>query len=190
MSQPPDPGTAPDPAAGDGRDAEPTSGSPAEPTSGAPADPSSAASEVTGVRPVDLRDYVAFSEEQATRVRVHATPELAVDLWCIEPRQATPVIHHEDARITYTVVGGRSWFVTDEGEIGLDPMGSMLVSPGVVHGIDNRAADPLIVVAVSSPPTQGEEDAPTATDGAAIRRDPDRPNPLRRLADRFFGSRD
>lgn len=143
-----------------------------------------------GVRPVDLRDYVAFSEEEATCVRVHATPELALDLWCLQPRQATPVLHHEDARITYTVIGGRSWFVTDEGEIGLDPMGSMLVAPGVVHGIDNRAADPLIVIAVSSPPTAGDEDPPTSTDQAAIRHTPDRPNLLRRVADRLLGPRE
>src|SRR5690625_2163788 len=127
---------------------------------------------VAGVRPVDLRDYVTFSEQEATCVRVHATRELALDLWCLQPRQATPVLHHEDARITYTVIGGRSWFVTDEGEIGLDPMGSMLVSPGVVHGIDNRAADPLIVIAAASPPTSGGGDPAARTDQAAVRHTP------------------
>jgi quercetin dioxygenase-like cupin family protein len=144
---------------------------------------------VPSVRPVDLRDYVDFSEDAATCVRVFTTPELALDLWCIEPQQATPVLHHEEQRITYTVIGGRSWFVTDEGEVGLDPMGSLLVPPGVVHGIDNRAPDPLIVVAVSSPPTQVPESAPVEERGEAIRRDSDRPNVLRRVADRLFGGR-
>lgn len=147
------------------------------------------ASAQAAVRPVDLRDYVDFSQEAATCVRVFTTPELALDLWCIEPQQATPVLHHELQRITYTVVGGRSWFVTDEGEVGLDPMGSLLVPPGVVHGIDNRAPDPLIVVAVSSPPTAAPEATPVEDRGAAIRHDPERPNLLRRVADRLFGSR-
>jgi len=142
------------------------------------------------VRPVDLRDYVDFSQDAATCVRVFTTPELALDLWCIEPQQATPVLHHEQQRITYTVVGGRSWFVTDEGEVGLDPMGSLLVAPGVVHGIDNRAPDPLIVVAVSSPPTDAPESPPVEDLGEAIRREPDRPNVLRRFADRIFGAGD
>lgn len=145
------------------------------------------------VRPVDLRDYVDFSQTAAIRVRVFSTPTLALDLWCIEPHQATPVLHHEGSEVTYTVVGGRSWFVTDEGEVGLDPLGSMLVPAGVVHGIDNRAPDPLIIVASSSPPTpapsEHAEDAPVEEVGAAIRRDPDRPNVLRRAADRLLGGR-
>lgn len=140
------------------------------------------------VRPVDLRDYVDFSPDAATCVRVFTSPELALDLWCIEPQQATPVLHHEDQRITYTVVGGRSWFVTDEGEVGLDPMGSLLVPPGVVHGIDNRAPDPLIVVAVSSPPIDAPEATPVEDLGRAIRQDPDRPNVLRRLLGRLTGA--
>lgn len=140
------------------------------------------------VRPVDLRDYVDFSQDAATCVRVFATPELALDLWCIEPQQATPVLHHEQQRIAYTVIGGRSWFVTDEGEVGLDPMGSLMVPPGVVHGIDNRAPDPLIIVAVSSPPSDVPEGEPIESRGEAIRHEPDRPNVLRRMADRLFGS--
>ncbi len=126
------------------------------------------------VRPVDLRDYVAFHPDAAQRVRVFATPGLAVDLWCLEPQQSTPVIHDERADITYTVLGGKSWFVTEEGEIGLDPMGALLVPAGVVHGIDNRAPDPLVVVASSSPPTAPDagEDDPVSDDGAAIREDP------------------
>lgn len=123
-------------------------------------------------RPVDLRDYVDFSREAARRTRVFATARLAQDLWCIEPQQSTPVLHHEDTDVTYTVIAGRSWFVTEEGEVGLDPMGSLLVPAGVVHGIDNRGADPLIVSATSAPPgSPEEEDEPVADTQAAIRDD-------------------
>lgn len=126
---------------------------------------------VPAVRPVDLRDYVDFDPGAARRIRVLVTDRLALDLWCIEPQQSTPVLSYDEADVTYTVVGGRSWFVTDQGEIGLDPLGAVLVPAGVVHGIDNRGADPLIVLASSSPPGAGREDAPVADDGEAIRDD-------------------
>lgn len=123
------------------------------------------------VRPVDLRDYVDFSQAAAQRVRVFATARLAQDLWCIEPQQSTGVMQYPDADVVYTVVGGRSWFVTEEGEVGLDPMGALLVPAGTVHGIDNRGADPLIVVAAVSPPGDRVEDAPVGDAGLAVRDD-------------------
>lgn len=123
------------------------------------------------VRPVDLRDYVDFSPAAATRVRVFATDRLAQDLWCIEPQQSTGVLQHPDADVFYTVVGGRSWFVTEDGEIGLDPLGSLLVPAGTIHGIDNRGADPLIVIAAMSPPGDDPEDEPTSDEGLAVRDD-------------------
>jgi len=125
--------------------------------------------------PVDLRDWVRFSTSEATRVRVMASEQLAVDLWCIEPQQATAVqLTGND--IQYTVIGGRSWFVTDEGEIGLDPMGSMLVPAGTAHGIDNRAPDPLIVLAISSPPTPEPPARPVSDERRAVRDDAARGN--------------
>lgn len=104
------------------------------------------------VRPVDLRDYADFDDERAYRVRVLATDVLTIDLWCLQPNQSTDVLQHEDTDVVYTVLGGNAWFVTDEGELGLGPLGAMLVPAGVVHGFDNRTVDPLIVVASGSPP--------------------------------------
>ena len=108
------------------------------------------------VQPVDLRDWVVFDTEQATRVRVFATASLTHDLWCLEPQQATSVLRYGTADVTYTVLGGRAWFVTEQGEAGLDPLASLLVPAGVTHGIDNRGADPLIVLAVGAPPDDDE----------------------------------
>jgi quercetin dioxygenase-like cupin family protein len=136
----------------------------------------------TGALPVDLRDWVTFSTETAVRVRVQRTDQLAVDLWCIEPQQATTVLRAE-GDVTYTVLAGRSWFVTEDGDIGLDPLGSMLVARGVAHGIDNRAPDPLIVLAVSSPPDAAPRATPVATTGIAVRpADPGRRGIAQRLA--------
>lgn len=152
-----------------------------------PLDVSAAAPRVV---PVDLRDHVAFSEVAATRVRVMATDRLALDLWCLEPQQATPVLQDEERDVTYTVLGGRSWFVTDEGEVGLDPLGALLVPAGTAHGIDNRAPDPLVVVAVSAPPGEDPGAAPRpARPGPAVRDDPE-PGGLRRAFGRLLGVRD
>ncbi len=131
--------------------------------------------------PVDLRDWVRFSTTSAVRVRVQRTDHLAVDLWCIEPQQATDVLR-VDGEVTYTVLAGRSWFVTEHGDIGLDPLGSMLMPGGVAHGIDNRAPDPLIVLAVSSPPDAAEPDDAVSGDATAVRpADPVRRGTQRRL---------
>jgi len=159
---------------------------PPEPTPPA-ATPADAPPTAHGVLPVDLRDYVDFSQGAATRVRVFATDRLALDLWCIEPQQATPVLHEPDRDVTYTVVGGRSWFVTDDGEVGLDPMGALLVPAGVVHGIDNRAPDPLIVVAAVSPPGDERPARPADTPAEAVRRDDHGPGPVRRTLHRLLG---
>lgn len=104
------------------------------------------------VRPVDLRDYADFDEDRAYRVRVLATDVLTIDLWCLQPNQSTEVLRHDETDVVYTVLGGNAWFVTDEGELGLGPLGAMLVPAGVAHGFDNRTVDPLIVVASGSPP--------------------------------------
>jgi quercetin dioxygenase-like cupin family protein len=138
----------------------------------------------SGPLPVDLRDWVRFSTEAAVRVRVQRTDQLAIDLWCIEPQQATDVLR-ADGQVTYTVLAGRSWFVTEDGDIGLDPLGSMLMPQGVAHGIDNRAPDPLVVLAVSSPPDAAPPDDAVADTGVAVRaRDPERRGVLRRLGRR------
>jgi len=147
----------------------------------------------TGVLPVDLRDWVRFDTAAAVHVRVMTSEMLALDLWCIEPQQATEPLHLPDSDVTYTVLAGRSWFVTDEGEVGLDPLGSMLVPAGTVHGIDNRAPDPLIVLAVSSPPDDTPPSPPVGDDGRAVRARPGGGVPLRELlqrARRGVGRRD
>ena len=136
-----------------------------------------------GAAPVDLRDWVRFDTDRAVRVRVQRTATLAVDLWCIEPQQATEVLRAE-GDVTYTVLAGRSWFVTEDGDIGLDPFGSMLIARGVAHGIDNRAPDPLIVLAVSSPPDAAPLDVAVSDASTAVRpADPERRGVLRRIAE-------
>ena len=141
----------------------------------------------TRVRPVDLRDYADCQRGTATRTRVFRTDHLAVDLWCIEPHSSTGVIHLPDRDVAYTVIGGRSWVVTDEGEIGLDPMGAILVPADTVHGIDNRVPDPLIILAASAPP--GEEATTPAVDDAAeaVTWASDQPGVIRRALDALFG---
>jgi mannose-6-phosphate isomerase-like protein (cupin superfamily) len=168
-----------------GADPDPTSDTAAPGGAGSPADRTP--QQADQVRPVDLRDYVEFSTERAQRVRVHATEHLALDLWCLEPRQATPALHLRQD-VTYTIIGGRSWFVTEEGEVGLDPMGSMLVPAGVAHGFENRSADPLIVVASQAPPGTDVAEAPVSEEAAAVVPEPP-PGLLRRVTESLLGPR-
>jgi len=143
------------------------------------------------VRPVDLRDYADFRRGPATRVRVLRTDQLAVDLWCLEPGSSTGVLHDPERDLVYTVIGGRPWFVTDDGELGLDPMGAMLVPADSVHGIDNRLPDPVIVLAVTAPADAGEVEAPTDDDeavAAAVRWAEQQPGPIRRAMERVLGT--
>ncbi len=120
--------------------------------------------------PVDLRDYVVFEADHATRVRTVAGDHLALDLWCVEPQQSTGVLQYAAHDVVYTVIGGRCWFVTEAGDVGLDPMGALLVPAGTVHGIDNRGADPLILSMAMAPPDDVDVTAPTGP-GLAIRDD-------------------
>jgi quercetin dioxygenase-like cupin family protein len=120
------------------------------------------------VRPVDIRDYVEPVRGQATTRRIFATDQLAVDVWCLEPRTATEPLHLPDRDISYTVLAGRSWFVTDDGEVGLDPLGAILVPADVVHGFENRSPDPLIVLASSAPPGEAPVQPPVDDSGLAV----------------------
>lgn len=125
--------------------------------------------EGVGAHPVDLRDYVRFDPDAPVRVRVLATDVLSVELWCLEPQQDTGVLQYPDSDVTYTVLGGYAWIVTDEGEIGLGPLGAIMVTAGTAHGLDNRAADPLVVLACAAPPAApGPPDTPVASDGRAV----------------------
>jgi mannose-6-phosphate isomerase-like protein (cupin superfamily) len=143
------------------------------------------------VRPVDLRDYADFRRGPASRVRVFRTDHLAVDLWCLEPGSSTGVQHLPHLDVVYTVIAGRPWFVTDDGEVGLDPMGAMLVPADTVHGIDNRMPDPVIVLALIAPGDGGEAEAPSDDEdavAAAVRWSQDQPGPIRRAVERLLGT--
>lgn len=140
------------------------------------------------VRPVDLRDYVDCVRGAATRVRVFQTERLALDVWCVEPRSSTQTLHLPDQDVAYTVIAGRSWFVTEDGEVGLDPMGAMLVPADVVHGFENRSPDPLIVLAACSPPGEAAEDPPVSAAGDAVHAGREGGSRFRRLAESLLGT--
>jgi quercetin dioxygenase-like cupin family protein len=150
-----------------------------------------AAATAPTVTPVDLRDYADFRRGPATRVRVFTTGRLAVDLWCLEPGTSSGVQHLPDDDVVYTVIGGRPWFVTDDGEVGLDPMGALLVPADTVHGIDNRMPDPVIVLALVAPGDDGVADAPSDEAdavAAAVRWGEDQTSPIRRAVERLLGT--
>lgn len=103
---------------------------------------------------VDLRDYVEFLEAAPATRRVFATDVVAVDVVGFEPQQVIDVRVFDTADTIYTVLGGRAWVVTDEAEVTLEPLQSVMVPAGVPHALRNDSPDPLILQAVSSPPDE------------------------------------
>lgn len=131
---------------------------------------------------VDLRDYVTFDLDGASGRRVFATDVVAVDLVCLEPEQAVPPRTFATADAIYTVLGGRAWVVTDEAEVTLAPLQSVMVPAGVPHALRNDSPDPLILQVVVSPP----DEAPAAIPGPVTRppeagQEPDRAPLVQRL---------
>jgi len=113
---------------------------------------------------VDLRDYVTFDLEGAAGRRVFATDVVAVDLVCLEPHQVVAARTYASADAIYTVLGGRAWVVTDEAEVTLAALQSVIVPAGIPHGLRNDAPDPLILQVVVSPP----DEAPPLPPGPAV----------------------
>ena len=137
---------------------------------------------------VDLRDYIDFDPERATGRRVFATDVLAIDVICLEPNQHVGAREFAGADVVYTVLGGRAWVVTPEAEVTLGPLQALLVPAGVVHGLRNDGADPLILQAAASPP----DELPPTHEGPArrpVRRSPGRRGAAER-ARRLLGGAD
>ncbi len=125
------------------------------------ADPTAAPFEPVAV---DLRDYVVFDLGGASGRRVFATDVVAVDLVCLEPQQVVEPRTFPTADAIYTVLGGRVWVVTDEAEVTLAALQSVMVPAGVPHALRNDSPDPLILQAVVSPP----DEAPVLAVGPAV----------------------
>jgi quercetin dioxygenase-like cupin family protein len=124
---------------------------------------------------VDLRDYVEFDLAGARGRRVFATDVVAVDVACLEPDQQVEPRAFPTADVIYTVVGGIAWVVTDEAEVTLTALQSVMIPAGVPHGLRNDSPDPLILQVVVSPP----DEAPEATLGPAVPPDPETGEPPR-----------
>jgi mannose-6-phosphate isomerase-like protein (cupin superfamily) len=124
----------------------------------------------------DLRDHVAFDPGHAVRSRVYETDLLALDMLCLEPGQQLGARTYAESDTVYVVVGGRAWVVTDEVEVTLDPLQSVLVPAGTSHGVRNDSPDPLLLQTVTSlpVPTQSlrgtrSNDPATDPDGSVSR---------------------
>ncbi|MPZ89214.1 MAG: cupin domain-containing protein [Nitriliruptorales bacterium] len=140
---------------------------------------------------VDLRDYVDFNLASASGRRVFATDVVAVDLLSLEPRQVVEARTFATADVIYTVLGGRAWVVTDDTEVTLEALQSVMVPGGVPHGVRNDSPDPLILQLVISPPDEAPEAAVGPADAAdaerrSARAEPPNPPPRRStLVDRL-----
>ena len=112
---------------------------------------------------IDLRDYVDFDLDRVSDRRVFSTDVVAIDLVCLEPGQVIEARRFTTADAIYTVLGGIAWVVTDDAEVTLQALQSVMIPAGIVHGLRNNSADPLILQVVVSPP----DEAPAAAPGPA-----------------------
>jgi quercetin dioxygenase-like cupin family protein len=125
---------------------------------------------------VDLRDYVEFDLAGARGRRVFATDVVAIDLSCLEPGQVIAARTFDTADVIYTVLGGIAWVVTDEAEVTLQALQSVMIPAGNPHGVRNSSPDPLILQVVVSPP----DEAPPTAFGPAAEPDPNLGKPRQR----------
>ena len=100
----------------------------------------------------DLRDHVAFDPARAVRSRVHETDLLAVDMLCLEPGQQLAARTYDESDTVYVVIGGRAWVVTDDEEVTLGPLQTVLIPAGTPHGLRNDSPDPLLLQTVTALP--------------------------------------
>ena len=127
---------------------------------------------------VDLRDYIVFDPAGPIQRRVFATDVVGVDLVCLEPKQSMSARAFPTADAVYTVLGGRAWVVTDEAEVTLEPLQSVMVPTTIWHGVRNDSPDPLILQVIVSPP----DEVPAVSDPVAS---PSRQKPKRSALDRL-----
>lgn len=122
--------------------------------------------DVEGPRAVDLRDYVSFELERAHGRRVFATDVVAIDVVCLEPGQVVEARRFPTSDAIYTVLGGVAWVVTDDAEVTLRALQSVMVPADVAHGLRNDAPDPLILQVVVSPPDEAPHAPPGPAEGS------------------------
>lgn len=107
--------------------------------------------------PMDVRrvnEARRFSPEKMQKVNLFATPELFLDVYCLEPGQAQKVHMHEDSSKYYLVLEGHGTFhvAGETEEIGAGQ--AVLAPSGQPHGVDNSSDERLVILVGMAPPPE------------------------------------
>ena len=95
--------------------------------------------------------HAVFDPAKMGKATLFRSERVLVGLNCFEPGQEHGLHAHAGMDKLYVVVSGRGSFVLEDRELSMEA-GSMLVAPqGVPHGIRNRSAERLVVLAVLAP---------------------------------------
>ncbi|MCS7285592.1 MAG: cupin domain-containing protein [Anaerolineae bacterium] len=85
-------------------------------------------------------------------VSSRANPAMSLHLVKIEPGSAIAPHIHPDSTETFTVISGRGLCVVGGQEFNFGPGDCAVAPAGVEHGLRNTGDDPIILLAIFTPP--------------------------------------
>ena len=101
---------------------------------------------------IRVKDLAEFAPDKMAKIALATTDRSQLDLYCVAPGQSQKAHTHDAQDKIYYVLEGAGRFTLGESEERL-VSGEALVAPaGVLHGLVNDGAEPLLVLVVVTPP--------------------------------------
>ena len=101
---------------------------------------------------IRVKDLAEFAPDKMAKIALATTDRSQLDLYCVAPGQSQRAHTHDAQDKIYYVLQGAGRFTLGENEERL-VSGEALVAPaGVLHGLVNDGAEPLLVLVVVTPP--------------------------------------
>jgi mannose-6-phosphate isomerase-like protein (cupin superfamily) len=95
-----------------------------------------------------------FSNEKFQKINLFESERMFCDIYCFNPGQEQKIHKHESSDKIYYVLEGRGSFKVGSEERVLQIGMSVLVPPGVEHGVKNTSPDPLVTLVFMTPKSQ------------------------------------
>lgn len=106
--------------------------------------------------PKKLGELRRFAADKMVKASIFATPRLYYDLYCLEPGQAQKVHSHSGSDKVYLVLDGSAHVTLGDEVHALGPDEAVLCAAGVPHGVENRSAERVTLLVVTTPPPDGK----------------------------------
>ena len=102
------------------------------------------------------QEHVGVRQEKHYKETLFQGDHLMLGINCLEPGQEQPVHDHADADKVYIVMEGTGQFTVgkDAFEAGVGEV--VWAQAGIVHGVENRADERLVLLVGISPPPGGK----------------------------------